>query len=493
MRRIVSVFVLAVVAALLSVAAPPQASAGAVIQGQLIDFTTDDPVPGTTVRLHVNDGGTPGAVVDTVTTNATGNFTLSPTSDGNYWVEVVRNARVQGGYVADYPGGQPSFVQYEFFADATLVASGTNLGRTLDAPSFISGFVVNAANGNRLSGIAVSIRDVRRLGRLVAGDTTNSNGFFKIALFGEEFGLRVLGRVARLRDRLGRVRPRRRSDLGRGLLLRSRSRREDQARPALTCSGVTAAHLLGPSIPLGYGAAPAARRFSHTRRGSPCPTSRSSSPRRRARGPGDDHALRRSGHQGLGALQGPAGDRGGPGRGGPQGPLVRAGRRRRGRGRRDRQQRRTRHPAPLLRPRAGPGGAGPLPGRQARHRPADQGRLLLRLRRRGAVPPGGPREARDPDAQDHQGQPAVLPPGDQRRRRAGRARRGALQARADRPQGRFRQAQPPMSPPSTAPTPRSAPASSPSTTTSTATARSPGRTSAAARTCPPRSGSRRSS
>ena len=44
-------------------------------------------------------------------------------------------------------------------------------------------------------------------------------------------------------------------------------------------------------------------------------------------------------------------------------------------------------------------------------------------------------EDRDPDAQDHQGQPAVLPPGDQRRRRAGRARRRALQARADRPQG----------------------------------------------------------
>ncbi len=194
MRRIVSVFVLAAVAALFAVVAPPQAHAGAVITGQLIDYTTDDPVGGTTVRLHVNDGGTPGAVVDTETTNATGNFTLSPTTDGDYWVEVVRNARVQGGYVADYPGTEPSFVQYEFFADATLVASGTNLGRTLDAPSFVSGVVVNAANGNRVSGVQVSIREPDALGTVVASDTTDSNGFFKFPVFGEEWGMWVKGR-----------------------------------------------------------------------------------------------------------------------------------------------------------------------------------------------------------------------------------------------------------------------------------------------------------
>ena len=47
--------------------------------------------------------------------------------------------------------------------------------------------------------------------------------------------------------------------------------------------------------------------------------------------------------------------------------------------------------------------------------------------------------------------------------------------------------------PSRAQPSRSAPASSPSTTTSGATARSPGATCAAARTCPPPSGSRRSS
>lgn len=194
MRRIVSVFVIAVVAALFQVVAPPQASAGAVIRGQLIDYTTDDPVPGTTVRLHENDGGTPGAVVDTETTDATGEFILSPTTDGSYWVEVVRNARVQGGYVSDSPTG-PSFVQYEFFADATLIPSGTDLGRTLDAPSFISGIVVNAATGSRVRGVKVSYRETDALGVVLGEDLTNTDGFFRIPVFGEEFGIRVNGRA----------------------------------------------------------------------------------------------------------------------------------------------------------------------------------------------------------------------------------------------------------------------------------------------------------
>ena len=79
--------------------------------------------------------------------------------------------------------------------------------------------------------------------------------------------------------------------------------------------------------------------------------------------------------------------------------------------RRHRQRRRPRHPAALHRPRAGAGRPGALPRGEARHRPADRERLLLRLRRRGPVRPRGPREDRDPDAQDRQGGPAVLPPG----------------------------------------------------------------------------------
>ena len=51
-----------------------------------------------------------------------------------------------------------------------------------------------------------------------------------------------------------------------------------------------------------------------------------------------------------------------------------------------------------------------FPDAKLGHRSADRERLLLRLRRRDPVRARGPREDRDPDAQDHQGEPAVLPP-----------------------------------------------------------------------------------
>ena len=132
----------------------------------------------------------------------------------------------------------------------------------------------------------------------------------------------------------------------------------------------------------------------------------------------------------------PAGGRRGPGR---RRPAARPGLgprgRRRGRaGRRGHRRRPLGHPA-LDRARARPGGAGQVSGRQAGHRPADQGRLLLRLRRRPAVHPGGSGRPREADAQDHQVRPAVRPAGGRfARSRAGRVGFRALQARADRPE-----------------------------------------------------------
>ena len=195
MRRIASLAVVAVLsflAALLSVVAPPSASAGAVIVGQVVQYG-GNPVPGTTVRLHADDGGAPGAVVDTVTADANGEFALSPTIDADYWVEVVRNNRVQGGYVSDEATG-PSYVQFDV-QYATPVSPGARLGRVLVAHSFISGVVVNAANGNRVRGIIVSARDVVDRTDVIGSDSTNRNGFFRIPVFGEELALRVLGRA----------------------------------------------------------------------------------------------------------------------------------------------------------------------------------------------------------------------------------------------------------------------------------------------------------
>ncbi len=120
-------------------------------------------------------------------------------------------------------------------------------------------------------------------------------------------------------------------------------------------------------------------------------------------------------------------------------PGLGAGDGHRGRAGRDRLARRAQRAAALDRARARPGRAGPVPGGQARHRPADRERLLLRLRRGQAVPPGRPRQAREADAGDRQVGPAVPPaplrlPG----RGQGGAGRRAVQARAGRHQGRRR-------------------------------------------------------
>ena len=190
MRRIVSVLVVAVVAALLHAVVPPQATAGALIVGRVVQYG-GEPVPGTTVRLHVDDAGVPGAVVDTTTADATGQFALTPVSEADHWVEVVRNSRVQGGYVSDRLDG-PSWVEFDL-EYATPITPGTRLGRVLSVPSFISGTVVNAANGNRLRGINVSTREATRLGVVLDADTTDADGFFRIPIWGEDFGLRVNG------------------------------------------------------------------------------------------------------------------------------------------------------------------------------------------------------------------------------------------------------------------------------------------------------------
>ncbi len=84
------------------------------------------------------------------------------------------------------------------------------------------------------------------------------------------------------------------------------------------------------------------------------------------------------------------------------------------------------HHPPLHRPRAGPGRARSVPGGHLRHRPADRGRLLLRLRSwptERHVHPRGPRAHRRPHAGDHQGDAALRPGRDPRRRRPGALRR----------------------------------------------------------------------
>ena len=113
-----------------------------------------------------------------------------------------------------------------------------------------------------------------------------------------------------------------------------------------------------------------------------------------------------------------------------------AGRRRRRRGRDHRGARRPGRPAALGGARARAGRPGGRPDRQAGHRPADHRRLLLRLRRGHPVHPGGPQGDREGHGPDRQGGPDLPTLGRHRGRGAPRAARRAVQARADRPQGR---------------------------------------------------------
>ena len=143
-------------------------------------------------------------------------------------------------------------------------------------------------------------------------------------------------------------------------------------------------------------------------------------------------------YDGRRAVRRPPRGRRGPRRRRAARPAPATRRRRRGRAGRDRQPGRSRRAAALDRARARPGGAGPLPRGQAGHRPADRQRLLLRLRRRDAVHPRRPRAPREAHAGDHQVRAAVRPAGGRRGRGPRRAGRRAVQARADRAQGRRR-------------------------------------------------------
>ena len=92
-----------------------------------------------------------------------------------------------------------------------------------------------------------------------------------------------------------------------------------------------------------------------------------------------------------------------------------------GRARRDLLRGRPGDHAPLHRARHGAGRAGAVPRGQAGHRPAGQGRLLLRLRRREALHPEDLKAIEKKMQEIQKRGPAVLPPGGHRRGRPARS------------------------------------------------------------------------
>ncbi|KAA1415345.1 hypothetical protein F0U44_21930 [Nocardioides humilatus] len=72
-------------------------------------------------------------------------------------------------------------------------AAPAAVSRTAGTPTFVSGTVVNAATGNELRGIVVTVRDVDARGTVIGRDTTDINGHFRIPVDVEELAVRVNG------------------------------------------------------------------------------------------------------------------------------------------------------------------------------------------------------------------------------------------------------------------------------------------------------------
>lgn len=194
MRRVLA---LVLPAALLVVPAfvPPAAEAAAPITGRVFEHRTNSVVPNAIVQLReVNGDDTVGSVVATTTTSSTGDFSLVPPepADADYWVEVLTNNRIQRGLVDDNASGASWLQANAEYADQ--IAPGTNVGRVNALSSYLRGKVVNAANGNPLRGVTVTVRDVVRRRVIIGSAVTNRDGFYRIrGLEVEELAVRVNG------------------------------------------------------------------------------------------------------------------------------------------------------------------------------------------------------------------------------------------------------------------------------------------------------------
>ena len=65
--------------------------------------------------------------------------------------------------------------------------------KAVGTPTFISGTVVNAANGNKLRGIVVTVRDAVHRSVILGRDVTDADGFFRIDITGEDYGMKLNG------------------------------------------------------------------------------------------------------------------------------------------------------------------------------------------------------------------------------------------------------------------------------------------------------------
>jgi len=177
MRRLLALLICAGLT-VLGLSAAPSAHAAGPLTGRLIDATgVHPPVGGATVRLREVSGSGPGAIVDTDTTNSTGNFTLDAGSspEDEYYVQVVPG-QYQGGYVG---GGSPRYVEPTAGGAATW-SPNASLGNIRANPAFIRGVLIDSVTHDPVPGVKVTGRSSTDISAVEGSDITDRRGVFKI-------------------------------------------------------------------------------------------------------------------------------------------------------------------------------------------------------------------------------------------------------------------------------------------------------------------------
>jgi 5-hydroxyisourate hydrolase-like protein (transthyretin family) len=197
MRRSLAVLLVALVAgSLLTAIGGPSQGLVTPLAGRIFDYRTDLPVAGVRVEMVAHAAGEPGPVVGSAETDSDGRFSITPEVDpgGEVWVRVVGDRRVQGGYVGGPAAEHPNWVQSDISSADTYPATAS-LGRVNSLPSYVRGTVVNAANGDPVRNLRVSLRDAVDHTSVIGSDITDRQGRFRIdGIEGEDFGLRFVGR-----------------------------------------------------------------------------------------------------------------------------------------------------------------------------------------------------------------------------------------------------------------------------------------------------------
>jgi hypothetical protein len=177
MRRLLALLICAGLT-ILGLSAATSAQAAGPLTGRLIDATgAHPPVAGATVRLREVTGSGPGAIVDTDTTNSTGNFALDagPSPDDEYYVQVVPG-QYQGGYVG---AGSPRYVEPTAGGAATW-SPNAGLGNIRANPAFIKGVLIDSVTHDPVAGVKVTSRSSTDISAIEGSDITDRRGGFKI-------------------------------------------------------------------------------------------------------------------------------------------------------------------------------------------------------------------------------------------------------------------------------------------------------------------------